>query len=77
MADRRATPAELAACKLDFQAWLQLLSAGKRLMALRLAAEDTTSEAAQRFRVIRARISALRRELQADRESFQAAPAAA
>jgi hypothetical protein len=77
LADQRATPAELAACKLDFCAWLMRLSEVKRQVALRLAVGDTTSEAAVQFRVSQARISQLRRELEADWEAFQSLPAAA
>ena len=77
LADQRATPAELAACKLDFCAWLMRLSEVKRQVALRLAVGDTTREAAVQFRVSQARISQLRRELEADWEAFQSLPAAA
>ena len=53
------------------------LSEVKRQVALRLAVGDTTSEAAVQFRVSQARISQLRRELEADWEAFQSLPAAA
>ena len=77
LADRHATPAELVACKLDFRAWLGRLSALKRQVALRLAAGDTTQEAARHFQVSQARISQLRRELRANWEAFQMIPSAA
>jgi hypothetical protein len=69
--DRRATPDELVACKLDFSAWLDGLCPHKRRIALRLAGGDTTCEAARYFRVTAARISQLRRELQAAWNEFQ------
>jgi hypothetical protein len=68
--DRRATPAELIAWKLDFGAWLERLDAGKRHVALRLAAGDTPSEAARHFHVSRARISQIRRQLRTDWDAF-------
>jgi hypothetical protein len=76
LADRRATPAELVACKLDFQAWLKRLSAFKRRVAVTLAMGDSTKEAAKRFQVTVGRISQLRRELKANWELFQAVPMA-
>ena len=51
LVDKRATPAELAACKLDFAAWLKRLSHVKRQLALRLTAGDTAREAAMQFRL--------------------------
>ena len=71
LADRRATPADLVACKLDFCAWLARLSEVKRKVALRLAVGDTGSEAASRFRLSVARISQIRRELFENWSEFQ------
>ena len=70
--DHRATPAELAACRLDFREWLSRLQRIKRQMAIRLAAGDTTTDAARRFKVSLGRVSQIRRELEADWEDFQA-----
>jgi len=75
--DRHATPAELVAWKLDFSAWLLRLTPIKRRIALRLAMGDTPSEAASHFRLSRARVSQIRRELQAEWNAFQGEPAAA
>jgi len=75
--DRHATPAELVAWKLDFSAWLLRLTPIKRRVALRLAIGDTPSEAANHVRTSRARVSQIRRELQAAWNAFQAEPAAA
>src|SRR6266436_2108 len=44
LCDRRATPADLVACKLDFSAWLLRLTPFKRRVALRLVLGDTPSE---------------------------------
>lgn len=75
--DRRANPADIACCRIDFRSWLGRLQRFKRQVALRLAGGDTTTEAAQHFKLSLARVSQLRRELQADWDQFQAAPAAA
>jgi len=72
LVDRRATPAEIVAYKLDFRSWLQRLGPFQRQVALRLALGDSTSEAAERFGVSRGRISQLRRELRNSWEVFQA-----
>ena len=44
--DRRATPADVAACRIDFAEWLRRLTARLRKIALVLAAGETTSAAA-------------------------------
>jgi hypothetical protein len=75
--DRRATPADIATIRVDFRDWLNRLKQFKRQVALRLAAGDTTSEAAQHFRLSRARISQLRQELEKDWNAFQGVLAAA
>ena len=75
--DRRAKPADVAACRIDFRNWLGRLKRFKRQVALRLARGDSTSEAAQYFRLSRARISQLRQELRTSWNDFQAVPAAA
>jgi len=69
--DRRATPAELVSCKLDFSAWLGRLVPRKREVALRLAAGDTTCEAARHFKLSPARLSQLRHELESNWNAFQ------
>jgi hypothetical protein len=58
--DKRATPAEIAACRLDFAAWLAVLPRWRRKLALTLASGESTGAAAKRFRVTPARISQLR-----------------
>ena len=69
--DRRAGPAEIAGCRIDFAAWLQLLPRRLRKIALTLAAGESTSEAARKFGVTAARISQLRSWLKENWEAFQ------
>ena len=76
-ADRRANPSEVAALRLDLHAWLRRLTRTKRLVALRLAIGETTTEVARRFGLTCSRVSQLRRELLSDWNAFQAVPAAA
>lgn len=78
VADRRATPAELAASRLDFAAWWRRLPRRKRRIAAALAAGATTSEAARAFKLTAGRISQLRRELHISWQTFHGeSPAAA
>ena len=74
--DRHATPADVATFRVDFRDWLQRLKRLKRQLALRLAAGETTTDAAEHFRVSPSRISQLRQELQAHWDAFQASPIA-
>jgi hypothetical protein len=69
--DKRATPADVAACRLDFAAWLKLLPNHHRKIALALASGETTTAAAQKFGVTAARISQLRQWLKESWECFQ------
>jgi len=69
--DKRCTPAEIAAGRIDFAAWLRTLSARDRKVAQVLAIGETTNAAAQRFHVTPARISQVRRELQDAWRRFQ------
>jgi hypothetical protein len=61
--DRRATPAELATTKIDFQAWLGHLPCQHRAIAELLASGETTKRAAERFGLTPGRVSQLRRQL--------------
>jgi hypothetical protein len=61
--DRRATPAEVAAVRLDFAAWLATLPKRTRSVAENLACGETTAAVARVFGVTPGRISQLRREL--------------
>jgi len=61
--DKTCTPAELAASRIDVQAWFKSLSRRDRRVAEFLAAGQTTTAAASKFKVSAGRISQLRREL--------------
>ena len=72
--DRRATPADIAATRLDFAAWLQTLRRKERRVAELLSTGESTKVAARRFRISPARISQLRRELRDCWLTFQGEP---
>jgi hypothetical protein len=69
--DKRATPADIAACRIDFASWLRLLPNRRRKIALALAAGETTSNTATKFGLTAARISQLRQWLKQSWEAFQ------
>ncbi len=69
--DHRATPAELAAARIDVQDWLSRLPSRDRGVAVRLAMGDRTGHVAQQFGVSPARISQLRQELEESWQAFQ------
>jgi hypothetical protein len=69
--DKRATPADIAACRIDFASWLLLLPTLRRKIALALASGETTSAAAKKFGMTPARISQLRKWLKVSWDSFQ------
>ena len=73
--DKRATPADVAACRIDFAEWLRRLTARLRRIALALAAGETTNAAARMFGVSPARISQIRDLLRRSWEEFQGGPA--
>ena len=75
--DKRATPAEVAAARLDVAAWLWSLHRRQRQIASALALGETTSDAARRFRLSPGRISQIRQELRASWACFQGEAAAA
>jgi hypothetical protein len=61
--DKNATPAVLAATRIDFPAWLDTLGRRNRKIAQFLALGNGTGEAARKFGISEGRISQLRREL--------------
>jgi hypothetical protein len=69
--DRRSTPAEIAACRLDFSAWLKLLPSRRRKIALELASGAATSFVAKKFEISPGRISQERLLLKKSWERFQ------
>ena len=72
--DRTATPADIAATRLGFAAWLQTLRRKERRVAELLSTGESTKVAARRFRISPARISQLRRELRNCWLTFQGEP---
>ena len=69
--DATATPAEIAAIRVDFQVWLDTLPLRLREIAEQLSLGETTQAVAELFRVTAGRISQIRRQLQQAWEEFQ------
>jgi hypothetical protein len=69
--DRQAGPAETAAARLDWSAWLRTLSTRNRRVAKALSLGETTSGVARRFGLSQGRISQLRERLRQHWEQFQ------
>ena len=68
--DRHATPADLAAFRIDFQNFLRSLSRRNRRLALQLAKGHATGWIARKFQISAGRVSQLRRELFAAWQEF-------
>lgn len=68
--DRHVTPADLAASRIDYPAWLSTLGTYRRRIAEILATGEKTKRVARMFRISPARISQLRRELMDAWEAF-------
>ena len=68
--DKTATPADLAASRIDFPAFLATLSRRDRRLAEKLATGESTSQAAKLFRISAGRVSQLRQELKRAWERF-------
>lgn len=58
----RASPADVAALRVDLETWLETLSQRDREIALLLGAGERTFEVAERFGISRGRVSQLRRK---------------
>lgn len=69
--DKHSDPAEIAASRIDFAEWLAGLTNRRRHIAMTLAGGESTSRAAKRFHVSRARISQIRQELRTSWQEFQ------
>ncbi len=69
--DRTAGPADIAATRIDFRAWLGTLSRQQKKAATKLAAGETTGKVAKLLKVSSGRISQLRRELLDKWREFQ------
>ena len=72
--DRNATPADIAAARIDFAAWLETLSKRQRMIAETLAMGETTSRTARIFRISAGRVSQIRRQLFDCWQTFQGEP---
>jgi hypothetical protein len=73
--DRRTSPADIVALKLDFQQFLNSLAPRKRAITESLASGEPTRNVARLFRVSAARVSQIRRELESLWNRFQDEPA--
>lgn len=69
--DGRASPAEVAASRIDLADWLDELPRLKRGIAEMLATGETTSATARQFQVTPGRVSQIRRELADNWAEFQ------
>ncbi len=61
--DRHATPADVAATKIDFEAWLGKLPRRQRAIAEVLATGEETGTVARLFGLTPGRVSQIRRKL--------------
>ena len=68
--DRHATPADIAASRIDVAAWLHSLSQRNRRIAKTLAMGETTTDVARKFNLSRPRVSQLREELKTSWKKF-------
>jgi DNA-binding NarL/FixJ family response regulator len=68
--DPRATPAEVALTRVDFEDWLATLSPRKRTLANSLAEGHTVTDLARQFGLSAGRVSQLRRELAESWDTF-------
>jgi hypothetical protein len=75
--DKRSTPADIAALRIDFRTWLAELTPRHRTIAKSLAIGETTQSTAKKFRVSAGRVSQIRRELKNSWEEFQGQAAVA
>ena len=69
--DRRASPADTAAARIDVAAWFRAMPESHRQIASALAMGETTSEVARQFGLSAARVSQIRGLLKASWETFQ------
>ena len=69
--DKHAGPADTAAVRIDFAAWLKTLPRQMRKIANFLAKGETTTAASKRFRLSQSRISQVRRQLFEAWHAFQ------
>ena len=74
--DKHAGPADIAASRIDFPAWLSTLKSRDRRIAMKLATGETTGNVAKVFCLSAGRVSQLRCELRKDWEQFHGDAAA-
>ena len=75
--DKTASPADVAAMRIDCPIWLKSLQPRLRRIAGTLAMGEPTSAAANKHQVSSARLSQLRRELKSAWYEYQGEPAVA
>ena len=68
--DRHATPADIAAARIDVADWLRSLAPRNRRIAKILATGETTTDVARKFNLSRPRVSQLREELKTSWKKF-------
>ena len=73
--DRTAGPAEIAAARIDWAAWLRSMSRRQRAIASLLARGETTGAVARKYRISAGRISQLRTWFRENWEQFHGADA--
>jgi hypothetical protein len=73
--DRHASPADVAALRIDFRAWLKSLLPRNRRIAQTLALGESTTQVARLFNVTSGRVSQLRQELRYSWYGFIGEPA--
>ena len=69
--DPSSSPADIAAIRIDFETWMELLPERQRTIAEVLSTGETTNAVAKLFDVTAGRISQLRCQLKAAWEAFQ------
>ena len=69
--DKHAGPAEVAATRIDFAAWLGILPTRLRRIAKVLATSESTKQVAKQFQISPGRVSQIRRELMECWDQFQ------
>jgi hypothetical protein len=72
--DKHATPADVAAARIDIGEWLKSLPRRTRKIATTLAKGESTGKAAKQFGLSAGRISQMRRELAESWGEFQGEP---
>ena len=69
--DKQSGPAEIAAMRIDFDAWLKTLNRRSRRIAKVLASVETTSATARKFGLSAGRISQMRSQMKRAWQLFQ------